>query len=266
MWGSRVPQSPTPQSRSGRDESEGEGRSGAAPLQGPGRKERETRRYTRLGLPGRLLGAASEETEDDAGGDPIVVLMSIRAERRAVEIRIEQTDVNVPRWVDIQPAADFEREAVFGSIVSAAPTDLGVRARSPDQGFGKWSQAPAVMPAVEVAGPIVIAIEHILSATDGYGVVAGVRDDLQPRFYVPTERPHCAVHVGPSSASTVQTSKGVAAKEFQQRRPANTSRAGSFPAGPRVGGPDRWCSRFGRGGLRLCKRVPVRLRDSCNRF
>jgi len=58
-----------------------------------------------------------EEADDDAGGDPIVVLMKIRsAERGPVVVRIEQTDVNVPEWVDIQPAADFEREAVLGSM------------------------------------------------------------------------------------------------------------------------------------------------------
>src|SRR5882672_1725204 len=215
---------------------------------------------------GRLLGAASEQTDDDAGGDPIVVLTSVRAERSAVIIGVEQTNVNVPGWVNIQPAADFERETILRSIVNAAPADLSVRARSPDQGFRKWSQAPAVMPAVEVAGPKVIAIEHILSAAEGYGVVAGVRDDLQPRFYIPAERAHCAVYVGPSSTTAVQASKGVTAKEFQQRRSADTPGARSFPAGPRVRGPDRRRCRFSRGGLRLCKRIPVRLRDSSSRF
>ena len=46
----------------------------------PERKGLETRRYPWLRLPGRLLGAAAEETDDDAGGDPIVVLMRVRAE------------------------------------------------------------------------------------------------------------------------------------------------------------------------------------------
>src|SRR5882672_2932656 len=106
---------------------------------GPGRKERETRRYARLRPPGRLLGAPPEEAEDDAGRDPIVVLMSVRAERGAVIIGIEQTDVNVPEWMDVQPSADFIRETVLRSVVSAAPADLGVRARSPDQRFCKRS-------------------------------------------------------------------------------------------------------------------------------
>src|SRR6266850_558356 len=234
---------------------------------GPGRKEREARCYTRLRPLGRLLGAASEETDDDAGGDPIVVLMKIRAaERGPVVVRIEQTDVNVPGWVDIQPAADFEREAVLGSIVNAAPANLGVRARSPDQGFRKRSQAPSIAPTVEVASPEVISIEDILGAADGYGVVAGVRDDLQPRFYVPAERAHCSVYVGPSSTTAVQASKGVTAKEFQQRRPANASWAGFFLACSGVRGPDRRCCRFRRGGRRLCKCIPVRLSDRCNRL
>ena len=188
----------------------------ASSRSGPGRKERETRRYTRLRPPGRLLGAASEETDDNSGGDPIVVLMKIRAaERGAVVVGIEQADVNVPGWVDIQPAADFIREAVLGSIVSAVPADLGVRARSPDQGFRKRSQAPSIAPTVKVASPEVVSVEDILGAADGYGVVAGVRDDLQPGLYVPAERPHCAVYVGPISSAAVQASKRVAAKEFQ---------------------------------------------------
>ena len=152
-------------------------------------------RPTRL-YPAPSLGAASEEADDDAGGDPIVVLMKIRAaERGAVVVGIEQTDVNVPEWVDIQPSANF--------IVSAAPADLSVRARSPNQGFRKWSQTPSIAPTVEVANSEMISVEDILGAADGYGVVAGVRDDLQPRFYVPAERSHCAVYVGPSSAPTV---------------------------------------------------------------
>src|SRR5713101_2412435 len=233
---------------------------------GPGRKERETPRYTRLRPPGRLLGATSEEAEDDAGRDPIVVLMSVRAERGAVIIGIEQTDVNVPEGVDIQPSADFIREAVLGSIVSAVPADLGVRARSPDQGFRKRSQAPSIAPTVKVASPEVISVEDILGAADGYGVVAAVGDELQPRFYVPAERAHCPVYVGPSSASTVQASKGVAAKEFQQRCSANARREWSLPACSGVRGANRRRCRFNGRRLRLRYRTTVRLRGSRSRF
>ena len=37
----------------------------------------------------RLLGAAAEEVEDDAGGDPIVVLVHVGAEGGAVVIDID---------------------------------------------------------------------------------------------------------------------------------------------------------------------------------
>src|SRR5882672_2447795 len=97
---------------------------------------------------GLLLGAASEEAEDNARGDPIVVLMGVGAERGPVVIDIEQTDVDVPGWMDVQPAADLKRETVLGSIVNAAPADLGVRARSPDEGFRKRSQAPSIAEAL----------------------------------------------------------------------------------------------------------------------
>ena len=176
---------------------------GEVPGQDRDAKNAKLARYVRLRPPGRLLGAASEETDDNAGRNPIVVLMSVRAKRSAVIIGIEQTDVNVPEGVDIQPSADFIRETVLGSIVSTAPADFGVRARSPDQGFRKRSQAPSIASTVEVASPEVISVKDILGAADGYGVVAGVRDDLQPGFYVPAEGAHCAVYVGPSSASTV---------------------------------------------------------------
>ena len=46
-----------------------------------------------------LLGVASEEPEDNAGGSPIVVLMNIGAERGPVVVDIEQADVEVPGWV-----------------------------------------------------------------------------------------------------------------------------------------------------------------------
>src|SRR6266436_39212 len=239
----------------------------ASSRSGPGRKERAIRRYTRLRPPGRLLGAASEETDDNSGGDPIVVLMKIcAAERGAVVVGIEQTDVNVPGWVDIQPAADFIRETVLRSVVSAAPADLSVRARSSDQGFRKRSQAPSIAPTVKVASPEVISVKDILGAADGYGVVATVGDELQPRFYVPAERAHCAVYVGPSSASTVQASKGVAAKEFQQRCSANPRREWSLPACPGVRGANRRGCRFNGRRLRLRGHVPTRLRDGRSRF
>src|SRR5258705_12178763 len=69
----------------------------------------------------QLLGAATEEAQDDAGGDPIVVLVGVGAERCTVVVGIEQTDVNVPGRVHIEPAADLERETVLRSVVSAAP-------------------------------------------------------------------------------------------------------------------------------------------------
>ncbi len=61
---------------------------------------------------GPLLGAASEQADDNAGGGPIVVLMKIGAERGPVVVDIEQADVEVPGRVDIHSAAGFVGKTV----------------------------------------------------------------------------------------------------------------------------------------------------------
>jgi len=48
-----------------------------------------------------LLGAPSEEPQDDPGGSPIVVLVKIKAEGGPVVVDVEQTDPEAPGWVDI---------------------------------------------------------------------------------------------------------------------------------------------------------------------
>ena len=51
----------------------------------------------------KLLGAAAEEADDNAGGGPIVVLVKIGAERSPVVVDVEQTDVDVPGGVEATP-------------------------------------------------------------------------------------------------------------------------------------------------------------------
>ena len=140
-----------------------------------------------------LLGSPSEESQDDSCGDPIVVLMKIGAERGPVVVDIEQSDVHVSGRMDVYSAARFKRKTVLRSLVTAGPADCGVCARSPDQGFNKRGCGPSISPAAEEAGPVVISIEDILGASDRYDVVATIRDELQPRFYIVAKRPQYAV-------------------------------------------------------------------------
>ena len=143
-----------------------------------------------------LLGAASEETQDDSGGNPIVVLMSVRAERRSVVVDIEQADFPATGRVEIDSASHFKRNGVLRSSVTAAAADSGVGARAADEGFREGSQVPAISRTVVVARTIVISVENILGATDGYQAVAGVADDLQPGFEVPSKGAESTVEVG----------------------------------------------------------------------
>src|SRR6267143_5012008 len=108
-----------------------------------------------------LFGATAEEAEDDTGRGPIVVLVEVGAERGAVVVDIEQTDVDVPGGVDIQSAAGFVGETVIGSLVTAGTADGRVGARSPDEGFHERGQAPAIARTVKVAGPEVISVEYV---------------------------------------------------------------------------------------------------------
>ncbi len=137
-----------------------------------------------------LLGSPSEEPQDDSGGDPIVVLMKIGAERGPVVVDIEQTDVQASRRMDIYSAARFNRKTILRGFVTADPADGGVCARSPDQGFNKRGCPPSISPAAEEAGPEVISIEHILGAIGRDEAIAAIRDELQPRSYIVAKRPH----------------------------------------------------------------------------
>src|SRR6266481_5057772 len=142
---------------------------------------------------GKLLRSPSEDPHDNSGGNPIVVLMKIRAERGPVVVDIEQTDVEAPRRMNIHSAAHFNRKAVLRSLVTADSADGGVRAGSPKQGFTKRGCAPSISPAAEEARPEMISIEDILDAIGRDHVVAAVRGELQPRFYIVAKRRHCAV-------------------------------------------------------------------------
>jgi len=136
---------------------------------------------------GLLLEAAAEETDDNAGADPIVGLMRVGTERSAVVVGVEQTDFEVAGRMDVQATAHFERNAVHRSGVAAGAADGGVSTRGADQAFHKRSKVPAILPAVVVAGPIVIAVEHVLGVADGDEAVAAVANDLQPGLEIPAE-------------------------------------------------------------------------------
>ena len=129
-----------------------------------------------------LLGTASEEAEYDPGRSRIVVLMQVNAEGGPVIVDIEQTYLEVPVWVDIYSAAHFIRQTVVRGCVTTGPGDGGIRAGSPDQSFHKGGRAPSISCVAEETRSPMISIEHSLGATDGYYVVAGVRNNLKPRL------------------------------------------------------------------------------------
>src|SRR5439155_25541 len=86
------------------------------------------------------------EILNDTGGSPIVVLMTVGAERGPVVINVEQTDFPVTRRVEIHSAPYFIRDAVGRSGVAADAANNSVRARSARKGFDKGSGAPAAQP------------------------------------------------------------------------------------------------------------------------
>jgi hypothetical protein len=211
-----------------------------------------------------LLGSSSEEPENKAGGDRIIVLMKIGTERGPVVVRIEQTDVEAPGGVEIQSTARFNRKTISRSRVTTGPADGGIRARSSEQSFHKRGCAPAISSTAEEAGPKVISIEYILGAVGRYEAVAAVRDDLQPWFYTPAKRPHGTIQVARGSA-TDQACKRVATKELHQRSVAS-AREGPLPACSRFRGPDSGWWRLSRCGLRLRGYKRSRLHGGWSRF
>src|SRR5580700_3007886 len=76
---------------------------------------------------GPSLGAASEQAQHDSGGNPIVVLMSVRAERGSVVIDIEQADFPATGRAEIDSTSHFIRNRVLRSVVTAAAANRGVR-------------------------------------------------------------------------------------------------------------------------------------------
>ena len=122
--------------------------------------------------------------------------MSVRAERRSVVVDIEQADFPATGWAEIDSTSHFKRNGVFGSGVTADAANRSVGARAADEGFREGSYVPAILRTVVVARTVVISIENILGAADGYEAVAGVADDLQPGFEVPSKRAESTIEVG----------------------------------------------------------------------
>src|SRR5712692_10054740 len=108
------------------------------------------------------------------------------------------------------------------------------------------------MLTVEITRSEMISVEDVLGAADGYEVVAAIGDDLQPWLEIPAEGPHGAVQVGMGSSAAVDTSEGVAAKDFNTGRGSAPAREGTLPGGMRLYGPDSW--RLSRFWLRLSRR------------
>src|SRR5882762_3611596 len=153
-------------------------------------------------LPARRLPArpkfllrSAEQPQHNPGGRPIIILVKISPERSPVIVHIEQTYLNFSGQLHVQTAANLIRENVLRCRVAASPGDGDVGARSPNQAFHKWSQSPAVWYPAENSRSPMISVHHALNAANGHEVVAAVRNDLQPRFQVPAERPNHSIQV-----------------------------------------------------------------------
>src|SRR5438552_18342448 len=179
--------------------------------------------------------------------------MNVGAERSPVVVNVKQADFPATGGVEIYSAAYFIRDTVGRSGVAACAGNRRVSARSARQAFDKWSDAPAIPAVVEVARTEMISVEDVLGAADCDGAVAAVRHDLQPRLEIPAQGTHAAdVQVGPIAPAAVETGKGIAAKNFNQRSAANTARVAALPCGPHLCRANGW--RCGLSRLRLCRR------------
>src|SRR6266478_9389607 len=103
---------------------------------------------------GPLLGSPSEEPNHNPGGSPVVVLMNISAKRGPVVVDVEQTYLEVSRWLDIEPAAHLIRNTVDRSRVPTGAADRNVRAGSANQAFNKRRYPPSISHTAEEAGPV----------------------------------------------------------------------------------------------------------------
>src|SRR5208282_2666215 len=91
-----------------------------------------------------LVGAASEEAKDNSGGSPIIVLMSIGAERSPVIVEIDHADFPMAGCTVINAAACLIRNTVLRSGVAASSGDGEVGARAADEGFREWGDSQAM--------------------------------------------------------------------------------------------------------------------------
>src|SRR5260370_7813315 len=115
-----------------------------------------------------LLGFPPEEPNHNPGGSPVAVLMNISAKRGPVVVDIEQTYLEVSRWLDIQPAAYLIRNTVDRSRVTAGAADRNVRAGSANQAFNKRRYPPSISHTTEKPGPLMISLEHALAPPARY--------------------------------------------------------------------------------------------------
>src|SRR5258707_14279840 len=91
-----------------------------------------------------LLGFPPEEPNHNPGGSPVVVLMNISAKRGPVVVDIEQTYLEVSRWLEIQPAAHLIRNTVDRRRVTGGRSDRDVRAGSSNKAFNKRGYPPSI--------------------------------------------------------------------------------------------------------------------------
>ena len=167
--------------------------------------------YARNGL---VVVGAAEEAEDNAGGDPIVILMNVGAEGGPVVVHVEEADFPVRRGVEVNAAADFVGEAVAGNGVAAGAGDGGIRAGGSEESLHKRCGAPTISRTMEITRAVMISVKDILGGAGGNEAVAAIANNLQPRLEIQAERAEPAVHVRPISSATVETRKSVAAEDF----------------------------------------------------
>ena len=164
-----------------------------------------------------LLGTGAAKADYEAGCQPDVVLVGAE-ERCAVVVGIENADGKVRSQIKVDATAGFHRKSQVCVGQAAWAADGIVDVRAANQEFSERAGAPLIAFAVEYARAEVVSVESDIHAVVRRDVVAGVRDDLQPRLGVPREGADDAFGVR-GGAAIIQARVGEAAKQFGHGRP-----------------------------------------------
>src|SRR3979411_461959 len=133
-----------------------------------------------------LFRAGAAEADYEAGREPNVILVC--AEKGcAVVVGVEDAHSGVRVRIKVHAPASLHRETQIRILQAAGAAQCVIDVRAADKNFGERAGAPLVTFAMEYARAVMVAIQSDIHAVVRRDVVAGVSDNLQPRFGVPSE-------------------------------------------------------------------------------